>query len=91
MLFRWFRGLWQRITSVPSSNDFRDKCEPDVHAQARNAAQRFSSSSRLVGLRAAKDSRETLQTLEGLRHAQAALESARSALEIVDRGRQDAA
>jgi hypothetical protein len=91
MLVAWLRGLWQRITSVPELEDFKHKSDPDIHAEARNAAQRFSSSSRLVGLRAAKDSRETRQTLEGLRQAQCALDSAKSALEIVERGRHDAA
>jgi hypothetical protein len=90
-MLRWLRGLWQRKTSVPHLDDFKNQSELDIHAEARNAAQRFSSSSRLVGLRAAKDSRETQETLEGLRLAQAALDSARSALEIVDRGRHDAA
>lgn len=91
MVFTWLRGLWQRITSVPASHGFNHKPEPEIHAEVRNAAQRFSSSSRLVGLKATRDSRETSEMLEGLQRAQQALASARSALEVVDRGRHDAA
>ena len=91
MVLRWLRGLWRKVRTVPRFYSVQETPEPDIHAEVRNAAQRFSSSSRLVGLKATKDSRATLEMLAAMRRAQAAIESANSALKIVERGRDDAA
>jgi hypothetical protein len=61
----------------------------DVNSDVRNAAQRFSSSSRLVALRAARDSRETLAMLERLRRAHETLGVANEAVRLAELERRD--
>jgi hypothetical protein len=60
--------------------------DPDINADVRNAAQRFSSSARLVALKAARDQKETGLTLEKLKLAQEAISVANDAVKIVERG-----
>lgn len=61
--------------------------ESEIHSDVRNAAQRYSSSSRLVGLRASHDQKETSLMLERMRRAREAVGIATEAIRLAEQER----
>lgn len=75
------------MTALPEFHRRPDAKESDVHSEVRNAAQRYSSSSRLVALRASRDQKETSAMLERMKRAQEAIEIATEAIRLSDQER----
>lgn len=84
----WLRRLWQRLTSVHRPRDLSEIKDDEVHAEARNAAQRYSSASRLVAIKASRDQKETRRMLDYIREEQLSVRAASSAVDIVERNRR---
>lgn len=75
------------MTSVPPFHHDSQMKESEIHSDVRNAAQRYSSSSRLVALKATRDQKETGAMLERMRRAQEAIEIATEAIRLAEQER----
>lgn len=75
------------MTAVPPFHHDPEMNESEIHSDVRNAAQRYSSSSRLVGLRASRDQKETGAMLERMKRAQEAISIATEAIRLAEQER----
>lgn len=88
MCRKCLRWLLDKLRPLVPFRQNEQDMDPGIQADVRNAAQRFSSSARLVALKAAKDTKETGLMLERLKLAQEAIAVANDAVRLVEKGRE---
>jgi hypothetical protein len=88
MCRKCLRWLLSKLKPLAPFQQNEEDMDPGIHADVRNAAQRFSSSSRLVALKASRDTKETERMLEKLKLAQEAIAVANDAVRLVEKGRE---